>query len=96
MNERTYLQIITGNSAGGTLITGTTAVTGTWDAIVVNESCIFTELKVNDVDVTSTRGFDSNTLVAGMFVGAGFNYDSSGAKSRITSIKLASGSVMAY
>jgi hypothetical protein len=95
MNEKTYLQIITGNSGGGRLITGTTAVTGEWDAIVVNESCVIDAIEINDVDVTTARGYNSNTLVAGMFIGAGFNYTGQN-KWRITSIKLTSGSVMAY
>ena len=96
MNERAFLQIITGNANGGVLITGTTAVTGTWDAVVVNEDCVIEAIKVNDVDVTSARGFAANTITAGMFIGAGFNYSAGGVKAQITSIKLTSGSVIAY
>ena len=95
MNEGTYLQIITGNSTGGLLITGTTAVTGSWDGLVVNESCVIDTIKINGVDVTTTRNYDSNTLVAGMFIGAGFNYTGQ-AKWKIDYIKLTSGSLMAY
>ena len=96
MNERAFLQIITGNANGGVLITGTTAVTGTWDAIVVNEDCIIEAIKINDVDVTSARGFAAKSITAGMFIGACFNYTAGGSKSQITSIKLVSGSVMSY
>ena len=96
MNERAFLQIITGNANGGVLITGTTAVTGTWDAVVVNEDCIIEAIKVNDVDVTTARGFAAKSITAGMFIGAGFNYSAGGVKAQITSIKLTSGSVMAY
>jgi len=95
MNERAFLQIITGNSIGGILITGTDDVEGNWDAIVINEDCLIKTIKINDVDVTAARGLTGNTLTAGMFLGAGFNY-TAGVKAQITSITLTSGSVMAY
>lgn len=96
MNERSFLQIITGNHGGGILVTGTTAVTGEWDALVVNEDAVVEAIKVEDVDVTTARGFASATLTTGMFIGAGFNYDANSKKSKITSIKLTSGSVIMY
>lgn len=77
-------------------MTGTTAVTGEWDALVVNEDAVIEAIKVEDVDVTTARGFTSATLTTGMFIGAGFNYDSNSKKSKITSIKLTSGSVIMY
>ena len=96
MNERSFLQIITGNHGGGILVTGTDAVTGEWDALVVNRDTVIEAIKVDSVDVTSVRGLTGETLSAGMFIGAGFNYNASGAKSKITSIKLTSGSVIMY
>jgi hypothetical protein len=95
MNEKTYLQIITGNSGGGRLITGTTAVTGEWDAMVINEDAVIEAIKINSVDVTIARGFTAATLTAGMFIGAGFNYTGQ-SKWKIDYIKLTSGSVIMY
>lgn len=93
--EKRSLDIIIGSSLGGTLITGTNAVTGSWSAIVVNTDCVIAAMLVDGTDVTTTRGFASKTITAGMFIGAGLNQSSSGYQ-KITSITLTSGSVMAY
>ena len=89
------LDIIIGSSNGGRLITGTSAVTGNWDAVVVNTDCVIEAILVDSVDVTTSRGYASQTITAGMFIWAGLNTGSTG-KNKITSIKLTSGSVMAY
>ena len=98
MNDRNMLKILLGGDSGGILITGTDAVTGSFDLIVVNEDAVFTDIIIEGEDVVTARGFAAKTVKAGMYIGAGRlsgqQYASFGAK--ITNIKLASGSVMAY
>lgn len=86
---REQLLKLMGGRNGGTLITGTDAVTGEWDALVVNEAAVIAEILVDGVNVTTSRGFASKTLTAGMFLSAGANR-------KITSIDLTSGSVIMY
>lgn len=83
------ISILAGSDTGGILITGTDAVTGSWDSIVVQTDCVINEIKVDGVDVTTARNFNAKTLLAGTFIGAG-------AGKKITSVKLTSGTVMAY
>ena len=90
------IQTILGYSEGGQLITGTTAVTGAFVAIVVNEDAVFDELEIDGEDVMADKGLDGGgTVTAGMYLGSGFHY-SSGVRSKFTTIKLTSGSVIAY
>lgn len=86
---REQLLKLMGGRDGGRLITGTSTITGDWDALVVNTDAVINEILVDGVNVTTTRGFATNTLVAGMFISAG-------AGKKITSIDLTSGSVIMY
>ena len=97
MQDIQSLRMIVGNQTGGQLITGTTAVVGTWFAIVINEDCVIEELFVNGVDVTAARGLAAKTVTAGMFLSAGQNTTSGlQTPNTITRIKLTSGSLIAY
>jgi len=92
------LDLITGSSLGGVLLSGTGANTIDALALVVNEDCVFTTILTNNGGSTNQvagRGFTGKTLTAGMFIGAGKNVGAAGAD-RITSVTLASGSVMYY
>lgn len=88
------LRTILGDSNGGQLITGTDAVTGNFNAIVINEDTVFDELEIEGDDVMTARGLTGKTVTAGMYLGSGFHYTP--ARSSFTKIKLTSGSVMAY
>ncbi len=98
MTDRGLLTKIVGGQTGGILISGTDAVTGEFDAIVINEDAVFDELEVDEIDVLEARGLDDGqTLTAGMFLGAGAKQGVSvPTLARFTSIKLTSGSVIAY
>jgi hypothetical protein len=98
MNERNMLNMILGGGTGGILITGTDAVTGSFDSIVVNEDAVFDEVIIEDVDVVADRGLTGATVTAGMYLGAGrlSGQQYAELRAKITSIKLVSGSVMAY
>ena len=89
------VRTILGSSDGGRLITGTTAVTGRFTAIVVNEDAVFDELEVNGVAVMTARGLTGQTVTAGMYLGSGFHYQGA-QRGEFTTIKLVSGSVMVY
>jgi len=98
MNERNMLNKILGGGSGGILITGTDAVTGNFDSIVVNEDAVFDEIIIEDADVVADRGLTGATVTAGMYIGSGRLSGQMYAdeRARITSIKLVSGSVIAY
>jgi hypothetical protein len=98
MNERGLLTKIVGGQTGGILISGTDAVTGEFDAIVINEDAVFDELEADEIDVLEAHGLDGGqTLTAGMFLGPGAKQGVSvPALARFTTIKLTSGSVIAY
>jgi len=89
------IQTILGYSQGGQLITGTSAVSGSFVAIVINEDAVFDELEVEGSDVMTSKGLTANTVTAGMYLGSGFHFID-GRRSQFTKIKLVSGSVMAY
>jgi hypothetical protein len=95
---KNVVELALGGTTGGQVISGTVAVTGEFDCFVVNEDAVITELDVNDIDVTAARGLTGVTLSAGTFIGAGYAYTQSGfnLKNKITSITLASGSLIAY
>ncbi len=97
MNERNMLNMILGGGTGGILITGTDAVTGSFDSIVVNEDAVFDEIIIEGVDVVEDRGL-GKTVVTGMYLGAGrlAGQQYAELRAKITSIKLVSGSVIAY
>ena len=98
MNERNMLNKILGGGSGGILITGTDAVTGSFDSIVVNEDAVFEVITIEGANVVSARGLTAKTVTAGMYIGAGRLSGQLYAeeRARITSIKLVSGSVIAY
>jgi hypothetical protein len=98
MNERNMLNKILGGGSGGILITGTGAVTGNFDSIVVNEDAVFDEIIIEDADVVADRGLTGATVTAGMYIGSGrlSGQQYADERARITSIKLVSGSVIAY
>lgn len=97
MYDTQSLRYIVGGQTGGQLITGTSTVNGTWYAIVVNADAVIEQLWVNGVNVTSARGLTGATLSAGMYLFAGLSSGSGvNVPNVITSIKLTSGSVMAY
>jgi len=98
MNERNMLNKILGGGSGGILITGTDAVTGNFDSIVVNEDAVFDEIIIEDADVVADRGLTGATVTAGMYIGSGrlSGQQYADERARITSIKLVSGSVIAY
>jgi len=98
MNERNMLNMILGGGSGGILITGTTAVTGSFDSIVVNEDAVFDDIIIEGVDVVAARGLTGKTVTAGMYIGAGrlSGQQYAELRAKITSIKLVSGSVIAY
>jgi hypothetical protein len=98
MNERNMLNKILGGGSGGILITGTDAVTGNFDSIVVNEDAVFDEIIIEAVDVVAARGLTGATVTAGMYIGSGrlSGQQYADERARITSIKLVSGSVIAY
>lgn len=87
---REQLLKMLGGRNGGQLLTGTGATAGDWDALIVHTDAVIEILLVDGVNVTTTpRNFNTQTLVAGTFIGAG-------AGKKITSVKLTSGTVMAY
>lgn len=91
------VKTILGASDGGRLITGTTAVTGAFVAIVINEDTVFDELEIDGVDVMAARGLDgADTVTAGMYLGSGFHFSAGNSRSVFTKIKLTSGSIIAY
>lgn len=98
MNERNMLNMILGGQTGGILITGTSAVTGNFDSIVVNDDAVFDEVLVEGVDIVADRGLTGATVVTGMYLGAGrlAGQQYAELRAKITSIKLVSGSVIAY
>ena len=98
MNERNMLNMILGGGGGGVLITGTTAVTGSFENIVINEDAVFESIIIEGVDVVAARGFTAKPITAGMLIGSGriTGQQFAEGRARITSIKLVSGSVIAY
>ena len=96
MTAESLFKLALAGDFGGRLITGTTEVTGGWDALVCNTDTVFDELKVDGVDVVTARGYAGQTISAGMLIGAGFAQNKQFVKAKITAVKLTSGSVMAY
>lgn len=74
---------------GFQMITGTDAVTGQWESLVVNADAVLTALEINSVDVFSAKGLSGVTLTAGMYLPTDPNL-------KITKVTLASGSLIAY
>jgi len=96
MISQNDFKTLLGSSDGGRLITSADGeVTGNFYAIVVNQSCVFTALEVDDSDVMTARNLSGNTLNIGMYIGSGFHYNEN-QRGRFTKIHLASGSVIAY
>ena len=97
MQDIQSLRMITGNQTGGRLVSGTTAVNGSWFALVVNTDAVIEELWVNGVNVTAARGLTDQVLVGGMYLSAGLATGSGvSTPNTITRIKLTSGSVIMY
>lgn len=79
-----------GGLTGCRAITGTIAVTGAYQAFVVNADCEVAEvLDKNGVDVTNAMGLSGLTIRQGMLISAA-------KEDYFTSIKLNSGSIIAY
>jgi hypothetical protein len=98
MNILNMLNKILGGGTGGVLISGTAAVNGSFDYIVVNQAAVFEVITVEGANVVAARGLTGASVTAGMYLSAGRlstqQYAAQNAK--ITSIKLVSGTVIAY
>jgi hypothetical protein len=97
MFDTQSLRFIVGGQTGGQVVSGTSAVNGSWYALVVNSDAVIEELWVNGTNVTAARGLAGVTLMAGMYLFAGLATGSGvSTPNTITRIKLTSGSVIMY
>jgi len=90
------LDILTGGTSGGILVTGTDEVVLDAYMIQTNEATEIEAIEVDGEDVTEARNLDGETIAAGVKIYAGRAYGTGVAPPKITAITLTSGSVIAY
>jgi len=85
---QTGIERISGQG-GFTMITGTDAVIGQFESLVVNTEAVISALEINGSTVLAAKGLSGVTLAVGMYLPTDPGF-------KITKVTLASGSLIAY